>query len=629
MNGQTDQRAARVDGRPDDSGEARPIHPGDDDGGPATLEQPAVDRPDGAAPAPRAHTTNRKPSPHKRDQDGRDQSPRDAGSREQAPREQGAGDQGGRTAAVPAQARSTDRIPAARDAVGTTAGSQVTDRYVLRQRIGSDPAAGAEFWRAEDTVLRRPVGITLLRRLPADDRSDDPEGAARAGEMVVRALRSGCFEHPGSARLLDVLAPGTHGLPEDVLGASVAEWVPGRSLAEAVAEGPVRAQRAAKAVETLASAATEAHQQGLVLGCDHPQRIRITPDGRAMLAFLLPRPSVTAADDVRGLGAVLYCLLTRRWPLSVADAARAGLVAAERTPAGKLRPPSALRPGVPVELDTLCTGALGQGEGIGRVHTAAAMHRMLGDVVATDADQAFFPPVRDGAPAEPDDVWQDFGADTRDDPRRRRNLRIGLSVLAVAVVLVLGWASIQIGSLLGAGGSSGPPVVVPTPAASAPAQPAQPGPAPAQAAGTPVVPSSVEAYDPSGDPDNPGQASRAIDGNPSTAWKTQEYKQQFPALKPGVGLMASFDAAQPINRLTITSSSPGTVVEVRTAPTADAPFEATTPVNRVTLRSGETTVPLDTAQPTQHVLLWITKLGGGGSDNASDISEVTFQRTVQ
>ena len=152
--------------------------------------------------------------------------------------------------------------------------------------------------------------------------------------MVVRALRSGCFEHAGSARLLDVLAPGSEGLPEDVLGAAVAEWVPGRSLTEVVSGGPMRALRAARMVEPLAAAVTEAHQQGLVLGCDHPQRIRITPDGRAQLAFLLPRPSVAASDDVRGLGAILYTLLTRRWPLSVADAARAELVAAERTPSG-------------------------------------------------------------------------------------------------------------------------------------------------------------------------------------------------------------------------------------------------------------------------------------------------------
>ena len=526
---------------------------------------------------------------------------------------------------VPEQARPTERIPAARDVVGTTTGSNLTDRYVLRQRVGSDMGAGAEFWRAEDTVLRRPVAITVLRRLPADDRSDDPEGAARAGEMVVRALRSGCFEHAGSARLLDVLAPGSHGLPGDVLGAAVAEWVSGMSLAEAVADGPMRALRAARVLEPLAAAATEAHQQGLVLGCDHPQRVRITRDGRAQLAFLLPRPSVTAADDVRGLGAVLYTLLTRRWPLSVADAARAELVSADRTPSGALRPASALRPGVPLELDTLCTGALGQSDGLGRVHTAAAVHRLLGEVLADEDEAALFPPLHDGAPSEPDDVWQDEGGlpDTRRDPARRRNLMIGLSVLGVCVLIVLGYLGVQLGSLFGAGGGA-PPIVVGGPAV--PGQAQAPAPAPAQAA---VRNSSVTVFDPTGDSDNADDVAKATDGDPATSWRTQQSFQQFPALKPGVGIMASVVSVEQLSRLTIDSPSDGTVVEIRSAPSADADFDDTVPITTATLRAGRTEISLSDSQPTQHLLLWITKLGGGGSANVSQIDEVTFDRAVQ
>lgn len=530
---------------------------------------------------------------------------------------------------VPEQARPTERItPAAREVVGTTSGSSLTDRYRLLQRVGSDLGAGAEFWRAEDTVLRRPVAITVLRRLPADDRSDDPEGAARAGDMVVRALRSGCFEHVGSARLLDVLAPGSHGLPEDVLGAAVAEWVPGRSLSEVVADGPVRALRAARILEPLAAAAMEAHQQGLVLGCDHPQRVRVTPDGRAQLAFLLPRPSVTAADDVRGLGAVLYTLLTRRWPLSVTDAARAELVSADRTPSGALRAASALRPGVPLELDTLCTGALGQSEGLGRVHTAAAVHRLLTEVLAEDDEAALFPPLYDGAPADPDDVWQDEDrvADTRRDPVRRRNLTIGLSVLAVCVLIVLGYAGVQLGSLFGAGGGPAP-IVVGAPPVTGQAPAPEPAPAPvAQAAVSNV---SVGVFDPTGDGDNPSDVSAVTDGDRSTSWKTQQYLQPFPALKPGVGVMASFVSAEQLAQLTIDSPSAGTVIEIRSAPAADADFADTVPITTVTLQPGETTVPLTNSQPTQHLLLWITKLGGGGTTNVSQIDEVVFSRAVR
>ena len=119
----------------------------------------------------------------------------------------------------------------------TTAGSLLAGRYRLGIRVGSDAAAGAEFWRAEDTVLRRDVAATVLRRFGPGTDPDDDGGAVRAHEIIARALRSGSFEHPGCARLLDVLAPGAPGLPDGVLGAAVAEWVPGLSLADAVADG--------------------------------------------------------------------------------------------------------------------------------------------------------------------------------------------------------------------------------------------------------------------------------------------------------------------------------------------------------------------------------------------------------
>ncbi|ANY06771.1 protein kinase family protein [Pseudonocardia sp. HH130630-07] len=610
MNGQTDQRAARTDA-PSESG-------------PTTSSDP------GAEGTESVGTTGRNPSPEPTAAvPAVPAAPEPAAPEGSGTAEPPAAEPDARppldppTARVPAQAGPTEQLTVTHAPV-TAAGSNLTDRYVLRQRIGSDPAAGAEFWRAEDTVLRRSVGVTLLRRMPADDRSDDPEGTARAGEMIVRALRSGCFEHRGTARLLDVLAPGTHGLPHDVLGAAVAEWVPGRSLAETVAEGPVRAQRAAAATEGFAAAATEAHQQGLVLGCDHPQRIRITPDGRAMLAFLLPRPSVSAADDVRGLGGLLYCLLTRRWPLSVADAARAGLVAAERSSAGRLQAPSALRPGVPLELDTVCMGALGQaGDGLGRVHTAAAMQRMLADVVAEDADQAFFPPAHDGAPSDPDDVWQDSDRlpDTRHDPQRRRNLRIGLAVLGVGVLVVLGYLSVQLGALFG--GSGGPPVVLPPAAEQQQEQGVAPGPGGATSA---VANVSVQVFDPVGDADNAATVDRVVDGDPTTTWTTSRYFQPFPALKPGIGIMASFDAPEPVTRLTIDSDSPGTVVEVRTAPSPGADLDSTRVVATATLQQGETEVPLDGAMPTENVLLWITTLGPG---NQTEIGEFSFERAVQ
>jgi hypothetical protein len=376
-------------------------------------------------------------------------------------------------------------------------------------------------------------------------------------------------------------------------------------------------------VEQLAAAAEEAHGRGLVLGTDHPQRIRVTGDGRAQVAFVLPRPGLTPEDDVRGLGAVLYTLLTSRWPLSGSDAAGAGLPSPERDPGGNPVPPSALRPGVPVELDAVCTAALGAqaaGHVVGRVHTAAAVHTMITEVVLEDDRSALFPPEHDGVPAEPGDVWQNRTRKAEpQDPDRRRKLLIWLGVLGVGVLVVLGYLGMQLGSMFG--GSGGPAIVVGNNAAAPP--PTTPG---GPAASVAISGVSVDVYDRTGDPDNPADVERAVDGNPATSWSTFTYKQPLPALKPGVGLMTSFASVEQLSRVTVQSPSAGTVVEIRSAPSADADLADTQLITRQTLAAGTTTISLSDSQPTQHVLMWITKLGGGGDANVSQIDELTFYR---
>jgi len=506
-----------------------------------------------------------------------------------------------------------------------TAGTVFGGRYRLRTRVGSDTAAGAEFWRAEDTILRRDVALSILRRLEREDGAvggDDPTGSTRAGEMVVRALRSGSFEHDGCARLFDVLAPGHAGVPTDVLGVAVTEWVPGRSLAEVIADGMIKPLAAARAVAPLAAAAEEAHRHGLVLGCDHPQRVRITADGRARLSFALPRPDITPADDVRGLGAVLYTLLTSRWPLSGADAARAGLATADRAPGGAPPPPSAQRPGVPMELDTLTVGTLGPSDAAGHVHTAAAVRTLLTEVVEEDDRSALFPPVPDGVPSGPGDVWQDRGrAPARADPRRRRNLLLGLSALALGVVSVLGFVGVQVGAIFSEG--DGPRIVVNGPVGPSDAPPEEGS----AAEGGVAAVAGVEVYDEVGDRDNAGRVSRVIDGDRESGWRTVTYRQQFPALKPGIGIMVSFASAVQLSSLTVDSPSAGSVVEVRASPKADAAFEETTPIKDSPLGAGgDTQISLAGSQPLTHVLVWVSELGGGNGEFSTEIDEIEFRR---
>lgn len=74
---------------------------------------------------------------------------------------------------------------------------------------------------------------------------------------------------------------------------------------------------------------------------------------------------------------------------------------------------------------------------------------------------------------------------------------------------------------------------------------------------------------PDGEPDDPGDARLAIDGNPATAWSTDIYTDPvpFPSLKIGVGLMLQLPKPTLVGNLTIDISSTGTRVEIRSSHT--------------------------------------------------------------
>lgn len=513
-------------------------------------------------------------------------------------------------------------------------GMMIVDRYRLVAEVGQDRPAGAVLWQARDVTLERDVAITLL--------TGGWQADARASSTLARATRNAQFEHPHAARVLDVVRPGAARLPQGVLGAAVAEWTPGRDLAQLVKDGPLRPSAALRVVEQLAAAVAEAHRSGLVLGMEHPQRVRVNARASARLAFPLPRGEATVADDVQGLGALLYLLLTARWPVTGGD----GSVPARLTPAPTRAgggPVSArqVRPDLPVELSALVDRTL---DGAGGIRTAAAVHRLVSQMREGLEDGGVLLPVFEegqaieGEPGE--EVWHtEDEPEEPADPDRRRKLRIGVTLLVVATVAILAFLAFQLVSLFGGGGSSAPPLVIPTEAPAAPPQggpaspSASPSSAPAAPGGTPVALSSVAVYAPAGDPDNPSRIDRAVDNDPSTTWSTSEYRQQFPALKPGVGMMTTFAQPATVASVTVRSPSPGTRIEIRSASAPNVPLGQTQLLGSGTVGEGqngqpaEVRIPVRSAPATSQLLVWITALGQGDDGRyVSELSEVTILR---
>ncbi|MDQ3406033.1 MAG: protein kinase family protein [Actinomycetota bacterium] len=486
-------------------------------------------------------------------------------------------------------------------------------RYRLLAQFGADERVSAHFWRAQDGQLRRDVALTLL----VGQMSDAP-AAHNARRMLERAAHAARLTHSGKARVLDVLNPGNGvDASENLLGIIVADWSPGTDLIDLVAERPLPPSTAARLLEPLAATVEAAHHTGLVLGIDHPQRIRVTPDGTLRLAFPGPLPEATLQDDVRGLGAVLYLLLTGRWPLAgVPVGVPPALVGAD----GAAIPPREMYSYIPEELSTTAVRCLVQDE-LGGIRTSAGLIRVLERVKIAEDETQRIQAIRD----EEDDDYEDDGTvwTTRrpsNDRAKRRKLAIGVTALAVATVGVLAWVGVQLISFFGEdiAGAGGPTVVATAPGNNGmPNNPAPPQP------GEPIKAAGVRVYNIAGTPDNPRRANRAVDADPQTGWRTDTYQRPFPALKPGVGLMASFAEPVPFAEVTVDSPSDGTVVEIRTAPAEQAAFDETKVIGKATLRTGHTKLQLDNAEPTQHLLIWITNLA---EDNVSELTEIGFIR---
>ena len=103
--------------------------------------------------------------------------------------------------------------------------------------------------------------------------------------------------------------------------------------------------------------------------------------------------------------------------------------------------------------------------------------------------------------------------------RRRRSLLIGVGAGAVIIVVALLVLASVVSKIFGnvGGGLNKDELGLNGRASSSSSSPA------ASPAGSLVKPTKATVFSPDGEADNPGQAGKAIDGDPSTAWQTDIY----------------------------------------------------------------------------------------------------------
>jgi hypothetical protein len=206
---------------------------------------------------------------------------------------------------------------------------------------------------------------------------------------------------------------------------------------------------------------------------------------------------------------------------------------------------------------------------------------------------------------------------------RHRLLVFGLPLVALVVVIALAW---WIGSTLLDVTDNVDDVEGSSPSISAPADGSADPSAPV--AGDTVTVAGADVFDPGGDgePENDQDVPLALDDDAATAWSTLEYRGSpaFGNLKDGVGLLLDLGDAQALAGVTLTTTTPGATVEIRTGDEAGAALDDFDLAADGTLTQS-TDLGFDEQVTARYVLVWITGLVPSTDGFAADISGITVQ----
>lgn len=452
-------------------------------------------------------------------------------------------------------------------------------QYKLDVQIAS--SLSSPMWRAMDLLLKRWVTLVLL-----------PTSDLRSVRLLQECQAAAANDRRDVIAILDVIASGT--ITGDHLDDSqeayvgiVFEWLDGESLDQLLVKrgDVIDVETALQQVGIIANTLAYAHSLNIFHGRLRPhnlifsegQNVRLS--GFGLDSALMGSDSTNSVQqDIKGVGNLLFVMVTGMWPLVSVDS----LPAAKTTSGAALVLPSEVHGGIHGGIDQIYRRTQTGGYSSMREVIDALS---VGEVEVVENLQARV--TRFTASSV---TWH-----PEDGSSASRFKVVAVAALAVAIFGWIGWQLLTSNfktpdSMAESISSPLPSIEITTPTGT----------------GEEAQISGVSTYDPFGDEtENEALADFAIDGDTQTAWTTVSYRTASMG-KSGVGLIVDLGGQTLVTKVELEFTSAGQVAEIYVGDTT-APDFATAAKFGQTDGSADTASVLPNAPTSgRYVVIWLT-----------------------
>lgn len=453
------------------------------------------------------------------------------------------------------------------------------DQYKLDVQIAS--SLSSPMWRAMDLLLKRWVTLVLL-----------PTSDLRSVKLLQECQSAAANDRRDVIAILDVISSGTisgdslDDSPESYVGI-VFEWLDGESLDQLlVKRGEViDVEIALQQVGIIANSLAYAHSLNIFhrrlrphnLIFSEGQNVRLSGFGLDS-ALMGPDSTNSVQQDIKGVGNILFVMVTGMWPLVSVDS----LPAAQATSDAELVLPSEVHGGIRSGIDQIYRRTqTGEFSSMRQLIDALS----VGEVEVVENLQARV--TRFTASSV---TWH-----PEDGSTASRFKAVTVAALAVAIFGWIGWQLLTSNfktpdSVAESISSPLPSIEITIPTGT----------------GEAATISGVSTYDPFGDDsENAELAQLAIDGDTQTAWTTVAYRKADMD-KPGVGLILDLGASTLVTKVDLDFISAGHIAEIYVGDTPTPDFATATKIGQTT---GTTkTVSVLVREPTsgRYLVVWLT-----------------------